>query len=352
MRIQSPLSNLRDVLSTVRESAKSYGQTLRNNEAATRAVLIDPVLRALGWDMANTAMVEVERTYGNKVRADYVLFDSNTTPCVVVEAKKLGTKLSTFEKELTQYPFAFKTSSAFITDGLVWRFYDNFDPTTFKSSWDGDIEKGDLTNIAAFLAQRLDAARFWPDDTQTSPLAQQLEKLQSDFNTLQQTVADLQSSVGNTPAAGKKGKVPSPPAVSNTKRQFVPLNQLVVTPANVANGSVTTAISGNKPAFLRLPDGKVIAIRTWREVLTETCKFVIENAAKLPIPYNDRAKRKVNLFSGEQPPPNTSHISYVHKGRVIYIYANYDALNCVENAIHALALLRPDQIKTEVAVAF
>ena len=44
---QSPLANLSNVLRIVKESANNYDSTLRKNEAATRAVLIDPVLRAL-----------------------------------------------------------------------------------------------------------------------------------------------------------------------------------------------------------------------------------------------------------------------------------------------------------------
>ncbi len=62
MRIQSPLSNLSDVLAQIKDSANQYQGTLKKNEASTRAVLIDPVLRELGWDTANTYMVEVEKT--------------------------------------------------------------------------------------------------------------------------------------------------------------------------------------------------------------------------------------------------------------------------------------------------
>ena len=63
MRFQSPLSNLCDVLIQIQESANQYKATLSRNEAATRAVLIDPILRALGWNTANTNMVEVEKDY-------------------------------------------------------------------------------------------------------------------------------------------------------------------------------------------------------------------------------------------------------------------------------------------------
>ncbi len=91
MRYQSPLGNLRDVLLQIQESANLYKITLKKNEAATRSVLIDPILRALGWNTANTNMVEVEKTLDN-VRADYVLFDINQIPRIIIEAKSLNTR--------------------------------------------------------------------------------------------------------------------------------------------------------------------------------------------------------------------------------------------------------------------
>ena len=89
MRIKSPLSNLSDVISQVKTSAAQYQQTLRRNEAATRAVLIDPILRAMGWDMANTYMVEVEKTLA-QTRVDYARYDHNADVKIVVESKSLG----------------------------------------------------------------------------------------------------------------------------------------------------------------------------------------------------------------------------------------------------------------------
>jgi hypothetical protein len=68
VQFQSPLSNLCDVLGEIKGSARQYQSILTKNEASTRAVLIDPVLRALGWDTANTHMVEIEKTLGRYVR--------------------------------------------------------------------------------------------------------------------------------------------------------------------------------------------------------------------------------------------------------------------------------------------
>ena len=93
MRIQSPLSNLCDVLVHVRSSATRYEATLRKNEAATRAVLIDPILRALGWDTSNTYMVEVEKTL-SQTRVDYALYNQSSDVKVIIEAKPLGEDLN------------------------------------------------------------------------------------------------------------------------------------------------------------------------------------------------------------------------------------------------------------------
>lgn len=108
MRFQSPLSNLCDVLIQIQESANQYRSTLAKNEAATRAVLVDPRLRSLGWDTANTNMVEVEKTL-DEVRADYALYDSNSIPKIIVEAKSLGTDLNQEKlvKKLVNYAFGF-----------------------------------------------------------------------------------------------------------------------------------------------------------------------------------------------------------------------------------------------------
>ncbi|GAB3240775.1 hypothetical protein GCM10027346_35410 [Hymenobacter seoulensis] len=67
MPVSSPLASLVTVLQTVLSSAKGNTDLLRKNEAATRAALIDPILRALGWDTANVQMVEPEKTIGGEL---------------------------------------------------------------------------------------------------------------------------------------------------------------------------------------------------------------------------------------------------------------------------------------------
>ncbi|SEU05956.1 hypothetical protein [Hymenobacter actinosclerus] len=160
MPIPSPLATLYAVLQAVRTSAEINSQLLRKNEAATRAALIDPVLRALGWDTADVRMVEPERTIGGELRVDYLLHDSNGNPRLVVEAKCLGASLDKhgYVSKVLGYALGFKVQTVFITDGLQWHCYSNLHKGNTEVIAFSLVE-GDLLNAALELIQWLDAAR-------------------------------------------------------------------------------------------------------------------------------------------------------------------------------------------------
>lgn len=99
------------------------------NEANTKASLIEVVLRALGWDTADTD--EVDREYRQVSRhnpTDYALLlpDRPDRPCAVVEAKALGTALE--DPRIISQALGYATDSgapcAVITDGDAWHLYD------------------------------------------------------------------------------------------------------------------------------------------------------------------------------------------------------------------------------------
>lgn len=184
-RFQSPLSNLCDVLSQIQDSAQQYKQTLSKNEASTRAVLIDPILRALGWNTANTHMVEIEKSHGS-VRADYALYDSNLEPKIIIEAKSLDSKLEDQKLliNLVNYAFEFKVDDIFLTDGLIWYHYNNFTPKNNKSCKIFNILSDDPVDIAAYLVHQLDAAKFWPVES-GDLLEQRVDQLENIVATLE-----------------------------------------------------------------------------------------------------------------------------------------------------------------------
>jgi len=254
MRFQSPLSNLSDVLSQVKDAAKHYQETLTRNEAATRAALIDPVLRALGWDTANTNMVEVEKTLG-QVKADYALFDYNKEPKVVVEAKSLGTNLNqpNLIMSLVSYAFQGRLNEVFLTDGIVWSHFDTFQPRNVSPAKTINIETDDPVACAAYLVQHLDAAQFWPEGETIDILAQKINELENTIATLQKDVASLRATCPVNPAGD--GQIPtSRPSQIPPGMVFVDLHTI-------------TDATGKGVASLRLPDGTVLNTKSWTAVL-------------------------------------------------------------------------------------
>ena len=108
----------------LRERIDVHGQALRQNEALTRYTLIDPLLRELGWDTEDPALVIPEYT-GLGGSADYALFNGDK-PLMIVEAKKLDTSLRD-EKVLIQgLAYCQKQGTRYlsVTDGRRWEIYE------------------------------------------------------------------------------------------------------------------------------------------------------------------------------------------------------------------------------------
>lgn len=345
MRIQSPLSNLSDVLAQIKDSANQYQGTLKKNEAATRAVLIDPVLRALGWDTANTYMVEVEKTL-EQARVDYALYDSNSTVRVIIEAKSLGTNLAQpgFIMSLVNYAFTFQLQDIFLTDGIIWQHFTNFQPGNVKVERTLDIVHDNPVDCAAYLVQRLDAAKFWPEEQTIDKLAQQVTQLESLVATLQQEVERLKTGMIMPPRADIPGIAETDTsAVQNGKTQqskvtYIELDQVA-------------DVTSKQPGHFRLPDGTEITVKRWKDVLRESCKFALLNNPNIPIPFPDRSGRKVSLFSHVKPAAGLSYITEEYNGQTIFIYVNYDANNCVANARYILQQVPRQCITVPAAVA-
>ena len=127
----------RNITRAVRQAvrqAKNHIKTqyglLENSEVQTRTVLIDPVLRALGWDVSNPDIVRIEQGL-NGGFADYALLHTAAEqPLIIVEAKKLGD--SKLERHIPQAAGYAKgevseVQYSVITNGNVWRVFENGD---------------------------------------------------------------------------------------------------------------------------------------------------------------------------------------------------------------------------------
>ncbi len=101
---------------------------VNNHETSTRYILIDPILRTLGWDTSNPAECVVEYEVARKgnypaTRVDYVLKDSTGEPAIVIEAKRIDVEsddelaLDQMERYLQAIPTA---TMAVVTNGQYW----------------------------------------------------------------------------------------------------------------------------------------------------------------------------------------------------------------------------------------
>ena len=80
-----------DTIKTIRNRVRQNGQYI-TSELRTKYTLIDPLLRALGWDTADPYRVRMEyRFEQTKLIPDYVLFKARR-PAGILEAKALDTQ--------------------------------------------------------------------------------------------------------------------------------------------------------------------------------------------------------------------------------------------------------------------
>lgn len=114
------------MVTTLRKRLSEHNGYLSPDETRTRVLLIDPMLRTLGWDVLDPARVRLEHrddddsdTRGNKM--DYVLFSENERPLAVVEAKRLADwPRDRARGQASGYAVALGAPYAFLTNGARW----------------------------------------------------------------------------------------------------------------------------------------------------------------------------------------------------------------------------------------
>lgn len=114
----------------IRHGRKIIQQGLvEGHEYATRYAVIDPIIRALGWDTVNPRECRVEYPCG-KYTVDYALFVKQNphVPIVTIEAKSIGkVLLPEGERQISDQVRAIgrppRPGIAVITNGEEWRIY-------------------------------------------------------------------------------------------------------------------------------------------------------------------------------------------------------------------------------------
>lgn len=119
------LDDLQGVIEKLQKTIEAHRRYLAENETRTRQVLIDPLLRELGWDVSDPDTIELEYWVRQK-RADYALI-SNRQPVAVIEAKRLGNDLEDDEMmQVLNYANLAGIDYMIATDGDRWEMYEVF----------------------------------------------------------------------------------------------------------------------------------------------------------------------------------------------------------------------------------
>jgi len=122
------INDILDLIEKLKDNINKYRNDFSTNEFLVRYSLIDPFLRALGWDTEDPDQVRPEYSTGAG-RPDYALFlKGKESPIAFVGAKKLGKA-----EDLEQYvSYCVNRGVKFFiaTDGDHWELYDTFKETT------------------------------------------------------------------------------------------------------------------------------------------------------------------------------------------------------------------------------
>ena len=125
------LDDLQGVIEKLRKMIATHRDYLSGDETRTRQVLIDPLLRELGWDVSDPEAVELEYRVGQQ-RADYALI-FNGRRVALIEAKRLGSDLEYNEiMQVLNYANRDGIDYIIVTNGDKWEMYEVFRPAALE----------------------------------------------------------------------------------------------------------------------------------------------------------------------------------------------------------------------------
>ncbi len=129
---------------------KQHRQLYQQNEMAVREQLINPILRALGWDPEDPEQVVPHLRLEEGV-PDYALM-VNSTPTLFLEAKNGNEDVGNHKwiNQLMKYAFEQGTQYGVLTNGVVWLLAISFKQgtrSTDRTIWTVDLENETTNTI-------------------------------------------------------------------------------------------------------------------------------------------------------------------------------------------------------------
>ena len=301
------LDDLYQVIEKLRERMEVHQNKLKQSEALTRNALVDPLLRALGWDTEDPALALPEYRLGSGV-ADYALLNEDK-PAIVVEAKKLGTHLQSAAEQSVTYCVNDGIRYFVATDGRKWDVYETHRPVPLAEK---KIVSFDLNDPPADVC--LDALVLWRRSVQTGVMRNAQAPLLE-----RQREPPLVAVDQSEPAPALVATIPTTPTTLPGEGNWQLLTQL-------------KPRKGDKPPLqLRFPDGSTAEIKYWADLPQVVTAWLNQQGkldeASIPIRNGRRY-----ILSGNPIHPNGKEFRTVRKPAQFYLETNYNSSYNVRNA--------------------
>ena len=282
------LDDLVGVITKLQGRIRDHGDVLRQNEIRTRVALIDPLLQALGWDVADFTLVMPEYNVGGS-RPDYALLGNDGKPQAFIEAKKLDETLESSRNvdQVFTYALTQQVKYAGLTDGNRWVFDDVSD---FSGSERRKLSVSLSGEPAYQLALKL--LLLWRPNLVTGEPV---------------TAADpLFVPARVEPAFEQQSSIP--PSEQTPGQEWIPL-AAVQTGGNVISGPAKEL----RLSTIRLPDGRESSISNWWHVPREVAEYLIRtgNLTSDHCPLGERGKAPV--VTAQRKPDAKGNFYHIHE---------------------------------------
>lgn len=308
--------NLLELVETLRSRIDEHGAALRQSETLTRYVLVDPLLRELGWDTGNPALVVPEfKTRSGS--ADYALL-VNETPLLMLEAKKLGTRPEQAIEQVIGYCIQDGIDYFAVTDGNSWMIYE-----THKR---GDLDEKRIVQFDLMESQTdalIGVLKLWQrgildGDEGWHGVFCTIRDSFGKSDALQPRQLVAQTRVMNEPPNRSQS------SSSNEDLNWKSLSDLNPPPKNV----------GSPPAEVQFPDGTLKRLVAWNSIPVEITRWLAINgylnASHCPIQRPQGRRRYI--LNDESIHPTGRDFEEPKQVEGLYLDVDYNGRTLVDNA--------------------
>ena len=340
------LDELVDTIETLKARISEHRSILQASEAQTRYSLIDPLLRALGWDTADTALVRPEFMVGGR-RADYALLNAQDDVVVFLEAKSLGENLTSHRSQVAAYASELGIRYPALTNGSEWEVFDNLQmaPIEQRRILNVSLAGEDSASCALklLLLWRRNLSSGQPIEA-SEPIVG-TEGPDSAASTLHDSTGYRIESVPRTepPVLANAASVQTSEQSESGARipNWIPLTHLV-------------AVKGSKyPLKVRFPEEPEQDIRGWKYLLIEVAEWLVRMNALTREHGIVTANRRPGHCTVNLEPRHLNGIDFKNPKRLsngLYLDVNFSASDCVKHSRAVIEHCRRDPDSVQVLV--